>query len=80
MTEVYYAKIKNYKNWELIYYHNGMIFDDNAEEIHADWIEKEYPLKDIYRSIKNALASTPIDDMQEACKDFITQAFEYFNN
>lgn len=82
MTETYYAKIKNYKNWELIHYHNGMIFNDNAEEIHADWIEKEYPLKDIYHNIKNAISSTPVEDtvMQEACKDFITQAFDYFNN
>lgn len=81
MEKVYYAKIKWFKEFTFIYYKSdGVIIDDAGEEISENNIEKKYTTQELFKALNTAIENSPNEDstIQEACKEFISQAIEYF--
>ena len=80
MPKVYWAKLKDHKDWELIYYHKDQYLDDNMEEIHEDWIEYKILFSDLCKYIKNALYVANFESIDRvAFKALIKYIEEYFS-
>lgn len=80
MPKVYYAKIKDHKDWELIYYHKGQYLDDNMEEIHKDWIIDKFLFSDLCTYIKEALDTAYFQSVKRvSAKALVDYVDEYFS-